>query len=220
MHWTDPPESEFANRRTRAGFDFQTQFRAKPNRSEHTHRVFAIARCRVTDHAQFTSLEIGESAAVVDDFFARRVVKERVDGKVPPHGIFLARTEYVVAQDTAMLVGMAALAVVARMLATKCRHLDHVTAAQHVHQLEAPADNARAAKQRAHALGRCIGSDIEVFWITAKQQVAHRAADHIGLEPFFLQCRGHASRAGTDALARHAVPGMRHHARAIDKAQQ
>lgn len=58
--------------------------------------------------------------------------------------------------------------------------LDDLLAEDHVHQLEAPADDARAAEQRADLLGRGIGGHVEVLGFQAHDQVAHGAAYDIG----------------------------------------
>ncbi len=59
-----------------------------------------------------------------------------------------------------------------------------------MHDLEAPADDARAPEQRLHLLGRGVGGDVEVLGLDAEQQVAHGAADDIGLVAGLLQRRG------------------------------
>ena len=61
--------------------------------------------------------------------------------------------------------------------------LDDLAAAEeHVHQPEAPADDARVAEERAHVFGARVGGDVEVFGAAAEQQVAHAPADEVGLE--------------------------------------
>ena len=63
-----------------------------------------------------------------------------------------------------------------------------VSVAEHdVHQAEAAADDARAPEYAAHLLRRGIGGHVEVLGLEAEQQVAHRAADHVGGVAFFLQ---------------------------------
>ena len=65
------------------------------------------------------------------------------------------------------------------------RHLDHLVVAaaaeHHVHDAKAPADDEGAPEQRLHLLGRGVGGDVEVLRPQADQQVAHRAADDVGL---------------------------------------
>ncbi|MNT35680.1 hypothetical protein D3C72_1717150 [compost metagenome] len=56
-----------------------------------------------------------------------------------------------------------------------------------MHDLEAAADDARAPEQRLHLLGRGVGRDVEILGLDAEQQVAHGAADDIGLVAGLLQ---------------------------------
>jgi hypothetical protein len=44
-----------------------------------------------------------------------------------------------------------------------------------------------AAEGVAHLFRRRVGGDVEILGLLADQQVAHGAADHIGLEAFFLK---------------------------------
>ena len=89
-----------------------------------------------------------------------------------------------------------------------------------MHDLEAAADDARAAEQGAHLLGRGIGGDVVILRVDAGDQVAHRAADDIGLVPGLLQ--GFAGTAGAqrhmvaaNAVARHRNHGRRSGMRGI-----
>ncbi len=65
--------------------------------------------------------------------------------------------------------------------------LDDVAAIHDVHDAKASADDESALEQRFDLLGRGIGGDVEVFGLEAQQQVAHRAADDVGLETRLLQ---------------------------------
>ncbi|MCY1503634.1 hypothetical protein D9M68_377640 [compost metagenome] len=60
----------------------------------------------------------------------------------------------------------------------------------HVHDLEAPPDDARAPEQRLHLVGRGVGRDVEILGLDAEQQVAHRAAHDVGLVAGLLQRGG------------------------------
>ena len=70
---------------------------------------------------------------------------------------------------------------------TEGRDFDDLVAKAHMHDLEAPPDDARASEQRLHLFGRRVGGDVEILGFLADQQVAHRAADHIGLVAGLLQ---------------------------------
>jgi len=74
-----------------------------------------------------------------------------------------------------------------------------------VHDLEAPADDARTAEGGAHLLGCGAGGDVVVLGRVADQQVAHRAADDEGLETLLLQHRAYLARGRRQLLAADAV---------------
>lgn len=82
-----------------------------------------------------------------------------------------------------MLVGF----LVVRGRRAEGRGFDDFLAEHHVHQLEAPADDAGAAKQRPDLLGRGIGGHVEILGLQAHDQVAHRAADDIGFVAMLAQ---------------------------------
>ena len=69
--------------------------------------------------------------------------------------------------------------------------LDHLVVAppavHHVHDAKATPDDESTAKQALDLLGRGVGRHIKVFGAQAQQQVAHRTAHHISLEPSLLQ---------------------------------
>ncbi len=47
-------------------------------------------------------------------------------------------------------------------------------------QAESPADNATVAKKVAHFVRTGARGKVEVFWLSAKHQVAHTAANEVG----------------------------------------
>lgn len=144
--------------------------------AQHAHGVFAVALDRVADHADLALFQVLHAVVIVDDFFGVRVVVERVHGEVAPRRVFFLAAEDVVAQDAPVLVGF----LVGRGRRAESGRLDDLLAEDHVHQLEAPADDARAAEQRADLLGRGIGGHVEVLGFQAHDQVAHGAAYDIG----------------------------------------
>ena len=103
----------------------QAELGAKPHRAQHAHRVLAVARLRVADHAQHALLQVGEAAVEVDHLLGRRVVEQRVDGEVAPRRVLLLRAEDVVAQDAAVLVLLARSSASAR---AEGRDLDRLRA--------------------------------------------------------------------------------------------
>jgi len=62
-------------------------------------------------------------------------------------------------------------------------------AVDHVDDAKAPPDDEGAAEQALDLLGRGVGGHVEVFGAQADQQVAHGAADDVGLEAGVLQGR-------------------------------
>jgi hypothetical protein len=176
--------------------------------ADDAHRVFAVARLGVADHAQQPGLGVGHAAVVVDHDLRARVVVHRVDGEVAPRGVLDLRAPHVVAQHAAAGVHRVALAVelAARGLlvaldrgrldrvvhvGAERGHLDlvllAVAAVDHVHQAEAPAHDEGAPELRLHLLGRGVGGHVEVLRAQAHQQVAHGAADDVGLVARVLQ---------------------------------
>ncbi|MCY1295406.1 hypothetical protein D9M70_447470 [compost metagenome] len=67
-----------------------------------------------------------------------------------------------------------------------------------MHQLEAAADHPRIAEFGAHLFGRGAGGDVEVLGFEIEQQVAHAAADQVGLVTGLLQALDHADRVAAD----------------------
>src|SRR5690606_34299840 len=60
-------------------------------------------------------------------------------------------------------------------------YLDDLAAETHVYQPEAPADQPAVAEQGLDFLRQRVGGDVEVLGFAAEQQVAHAAADQVGL---------------------------------------
>jgi len=72
---------------------------------------------------------------------------------------------------------------------------------------ETPADDARAAENAAHFLGRGVGGDVEILGRATENQVANRAADNKRGITGFLQGIAGAQGAAADALTADAVFG-------------
>jgi hypothetical protein len=90
-----------------------------------------------------------EAAVPVPDFLLFRVVIEGVDGEIAPGGVLLLVAEYVVAQQHAVLGGDAGLVLVVLGLGRggpESGDLDEIGTAVDMHDLEAPADDARATE--------------------------------------------------------------------------
>ncbi len=121
---------------------------------------------RIADHAQQARAHVFHAAVVVVHGLVGRVVVHRVDGEVAAGGVLGLGAPHVVAQHAAagvdgvgVVVQLGALdALAGRYLLAfhgvdqraEGRHLDDLLLAsaveRHVHDLEAPADDARAAE--------------------------------------------------------------------------
>src|SRR6267154_579771 len=89
------------------------------------------------------------------------------------------------------------------------RDLHGLFAEHHVHELEAPADQARAPEDLVHILGIRVGRDVEVLGAQAQQQVAHRAAHDVRLVAVAVQHLADLARALRDRLAADSVLFLR-----------
>ena len=225
---------ELLDRRPRLRLDLEAELGGEANGADDPHRVLAVALRRIADHPQQLLLHVLDAAVVVDHDLAQGVVVHRVDGEVAPLGILDLRPPDVVAQDAALGVDDVALA---GELAPRCllvaadelgrggvgtgaegRDLDHfrqapflAAAAEHdVDDAKAPADDEGAAEQSLHLLRRGVGRDVEVLRAQAHEQVAHRAADDVGLVAALGQGRDDLDRALVDERRVDAVLLLRH----------
>ncbi len=193
----------FADRRARRRVDDQPELGRQAHGAQHAHRVFAVAGARLADHAQGLLLEVADAVVVVDHCLRGRVVVQRVGREVAPGGILGLAAEDVVVQHAAVLV----LFCVGIERAAEGGDLDGFVAHHHMDDLEAAADDARAAEGVAHFLRRGVGGDVEILGLGADQQVAHGAADDVGHVAVFLQGFADAPAAAADAVAGDAVAG-------------
>jgi len=143
---------------------------------------------------------------IVDHFARLAIVIERVDGEIPPPRVFLQAAEDVVAQHAAVLVLFRRLAVGG----AKGRDLDGLRTQHHVHQAEAPPDHQRAAEQRLDLLRPRGRGDVEILRLDAEQDVAHRAAHHVGRVAALGQHVADLERAVAHRVAGDPVACRRH----------
>ena len=203
---------QFADWLLRLGGDGKIQLGGETHGAQHAHRVFPVTGGWATDHAQGLVAEIGESLVVIDHRLRYRVVVQGVDREVAPRGIFLLRAENIVAQHAPLLVGLRAMSFLLAVMTSEGGHFDGLLAHHHVHDLKAPADNARATEALAYLLGCGVGRYVEVLGLDAGQQVAHGAADDKGLIAVLLQGFHRAPAAAADRIAGDAVLGVGNHA--------
>ena len=214
------------DRRACLGFDLEAQLGREAHRADDAHRVFAVARLGVADHAQQLLLGVFQAAVIVDHDLGLRVVVHRVDGEVATRGVFDLRTPDVVAQHAAFGVhhmtgfgiaprqlALGSLLVAGHRLASgrihhraKGRDFDHLAQAavlaaapeHHVHDAKTPPDDEGSPEQAFHLLGRGVGGHVEILRPQAQQQVAHRTAHDVGLEAAFGQRVHHLDGAFVD----------------------
>ena len=199
--------------------------------ADDAHRVFAVARGRVADHAQELLLGVLDALVIVHHDLGLRVVVHGVDGEVAARGVFVLRAPDVVAQHAAAGVhrmlhageGRArGLLVAADLLlgggvvqvGAEGGDLDHLVlaapAVHHVDDAEALADDEGAAEESLDLLGRGVGGHVEVLGFEAQQQVAHGAADDVGLVAGVFQRAHDLGRAAVHQVRVDAVDGGRH----------
>ena len=212
------------------GVELEAQVRelgGKARGADDAHGVFAVARGGVANHAQHALLRVGKAVVVVHHDLALRVVVHGVDAEVAPGGVFVLRPPHVVAQHAAggihgvfharklafggALVAADVLGVGAVQVGAEGGDFDHFVLApapeDHVHDAKAPPDDEGAPEQRLDLLGRGVGGHVKVFGAQAQQQVAHGAADDVGLVPRVFERADHADGAAIDQRQVNAVRG-------------
>ena len=110
-----------------------------------------------------------------------------------------------------MLVGRPLVFLIGFLLAVGAEggDLDGLATAHHMHDLEAPPDDARTAEQPPHLFRRGVGGDVEILGRLAQQQVAHRAADEVALVSRLRQRLAGFQRAVVKLVAADAMFGLR-----------
>ena len=73
----------------------------KAHSADDAHRIFAVARGGVANHAQGVVLGVFEAMVVIDHNLRLGVVVHGVDGEVAPHRVLFHRAPDVVAQHAA-----------------------------------------------------------------------------------------------------------------------
>ncbi|MCW0422840.1 hypothetical protein NB713_000783 [Xanthomonas sacchari] len=186
-----------------AGLDLEIELGRQAHRTQHAHRVLAVALLGVADQLHQPRLHILEAADVVAHREVLDGVVQGVAGEVAAHRIVLDAAVDVVA-DQAAVVHLAVAAAVVDVGA-EGGDLDDLAAVDHVGQAEAAADQATVAEQLLDLLGGGVGGDVEILGLDLDQQVADRAADQVGAEAGLAQPVQHAQGVGADVLARDGV---------------
>ena len=96
----------------------------------------------------------------IQNFFAYRIVIQRIAGKVSAHRIFFYAAISVVFHNPAVRVLLHLAA------AAECRYFYGFRTCHDMDDLKTPADDAAAAENFSHLLRRSIGGDIEVLGST------------------------------------------------------
>ena len=118
------------------------------------------------------------------------VVVQRVDGEIPPQGIFLDIAPGVVAQYQAgFFVGvvLVPVRVVFPIHGAEGGDLDDFAAKAHMHDLEAATNDAAALEQAIDLFRRGIGAHIEILGLATTENIPQAAAYQIGFKARLVQ---------------------------------
>ncbi len=180
-------------------------------RPQHAYRVFAETFLRIADDPDTAQLQVLQPADVVDDAEIGDVVEQGVDGEVAPEGVLSGRAEQV------FRIKGVLVRVFRDIFGGGCPaeggNLHQIPAGEaDVRQAEAAADQKTVAKQLLDLLGCGVGADVKILGLAAEQQIAHPAADQVGLETMPVQPVEHLERIFANAAAGNPVfgPGQNH----------
>ena len=193
----------------------ESQLGRQPRRPQHPHRVFAIARFRLTNQAQHACLHICKTTHVIAHRKIFNRVIQRVGGEVAAYRIVLDTAVHVIAQQPAAIVGQA-VAFVITAIGAKGGHFDDFAAIHHMRQAKPAPNQAAIAKQRLDLLGSGIGSHVKILGLTAHQQVAHRPPHQIGRKAGLAQAVQHTQCALAHLFAGNVVRFTWNHVQAGD----
>ena len=130
--------TEPLDRRRAGGVDLEAQLGLEARRTQHPHRILAVARLDITDQPQALGLYVGEPAHVIPDREIGDVVIERVDREIatPYVGVYVA--VHVVAQQPPVIVMHAMPPTAARlpMVVSEIEHLERLRAIEGQRGLE------------------------------------------------------------------------------------
>ena len=183
----------------------KAQFGGKAGGAQHTDRVFPEAGLRVANQVDDLLFDIIQAADKVMQSEVGDVVVQRVDGEIPPQGIFLDTAPGVVAQDQAgFLVGvmLVPVRVVLAIHGTEGGDFDDLAAKTHMHDLETTTDDAAALEQAIHLFRRGIGGYVEILGLTTAENVPQATAHQIGFKAGLVQAIEHIQ-----CSARHLFAG-------------
>ena len=147
--------------------------------AQHPHRIFLVADQGVADHPDAPFGEIAQAADVVDDGKGFDVVEEGVDRKIAAEGVFLRGAEDILAK--VMMVGGIFREIVGLGMAAEGGDLDDFAAKADVGKAEAAADEETVAEELFDLARSGIGRYIEIFRDAVQEEIAHTAADQVGL---------------------------------------
>ncbi len=160
----------------RGGLDFKAELGGEAHRAHHAHRILAHPQLGIADGANQPRFEVVNSAGKIDHVKGLRAVEQRVDGEVAAKRIFFGRAESVV-ETNQRIVGIGD-----RLgLFAEGSDLDVLAAEENVHEAKAPADHARVAEKIAHLLRMGRSGDVEILGPAREHQIAHAAADQVGV---------------------------------------
>ena len=171
----------------------KTEFSHETQHAQHTHRVFAKARFRLADDAQHLIVQITYPAVIIEYHLALHVVVQRIDRHVAARGVRLDIAIDVIAQYASVFIGF----LIFQIIRAKGSNLNQIALVQHMHDAKTSPNDARATKQFQYLLGARVGRHVKILRNVPKHQIAHRAANDIGLKTRFAQSfADHARRLG------------------------
>ena len=174
----------------------KTEFSHETQHAQHAHGIFTKARFRLADDAQHLIVQITHPAVVIKYHLALHVVVQRIDRHVAARGVRLDIAIDVIAQYASVFIGF----LIFQIIRAKGRNLNQIALVQHMHDAKTSPNDARATKQFQYLLGARVGRHVKILRNVPKHQIAHRAANDIGLKTRFAQSlTHHPSRLGNVA---------------------
>ena len=159
------------------GVETEAKLGLEADRPKQANGVLTQPLPGVADESEALTANVLKAADIVENLFFMGVVVERVDGEVAAKGVLAQGAVGVVAQDQPVGLGVAVDPRVAGRRLAEGGDFDDVTPVANMGDLEPPPDQARAAEQAAHLLGRGVGRYIKVLGVGAEQKVTDAAAD-------------------------------------------
>jgi hypothetical protein len=176
--WRAQPDPIHVGEQRPVGFSLDCE--AGPRRMaddpDHPYRVLGEFFIRVPDGTDDPVAEVLQSSHVIDQRKIGNIIKDSVDGDIPPQGVFSGSSESVVGVG----VGLRLCFIKFRM-PTEGGDLDVFPSGKiYVGQAEAAADEAGIAEEVPYLPGMCIRGHIEVFRCLSQEKIADASSNQVG----------------------------------------